>query len=137
MNADIFLIAERRCSRAAPSGKSLWAAGETLLRCATSRGARIDLAGLAAEVFGPLVAFVAPATPPATPGGTSPADLMKDVNAAQELVRPAVGKNRNVMCDLPDIYTFLRARSDGAQVCPPEHEPKPAAFEKVEDACLT
>ena|ERR1700712_3403554 len=60
----------------------------------------------------------------------------KDVNAAQELVMPAFGKNRNVMCDLPDIYTFLRARSDGAQGCPPEHEPKPAALEKVEDACL-
>jgi len=62
----------------------------------------------------------------------------KDVNAAQELVMPAFGDNRNVMCYMPDIYTYLRARSDGAlgRNRPPEHEPKPAAFEKAEDACM-
>jgi len=62
----------------------------------------------------------------------------KDVNAAQELVMPAFGDNRNVMCYLPDIYTYLRARADGAlgRNRPSEHEPKPAAFEKAEDACM-
>ena len=38
----------------------------------------------------------------------------KDVNASQELVMPAFGDNRNVMCYMPDIYTYLRARADGA-----------------------
>jgi methanol metabolism-related c-type cytochrome len=62
----------------------------------------------------------------------------KDVNAAQELVMPAFGENRNVMCYMPDIYTYLRARADGAlgRNRPAEHEPKPAAFEKAEDACM-
>jgi methanol metabolism-related c-type cytochrome len=62
----------------------------------------------------------------------------KDVNASQELVMPAFGDNRNVMCYMPDIYTYLRARSDGAvgRNRPSEHEPKPAAFEKAEDACM-
>ncbi|GJE11430.1 MULTISPECIES: c-type cytochrome, methanol metabolism-related [Methylobacterium] len=62
----------------------------------------------------------------------------KDVNAAQELVMPAFGDNRNVMCYMPDIYTYLRARAEGAlgRNRPPEHEPKPAAFEKAEDACM-
>jgi methanol metabolism-related c-type cytochrome len=62
----------------------------------------------------------------------------KDVSASQELVMPAFGDNKNVMCYLPDIYTYLRARSDGAlgRNRPPEHEPKPAAFEKAEDACM-
>ena len=63
----------------------------------------------------------------------------KDVSAAQDLVMPAFGENRNVMCYLPDIYTYLRARSDGAlgRNRPPEHEPKPAAFTKAEDACMS
>ncbi|SFL29508.1 c-type cytochrome, methanol metabolism-related [Methylobacterium pseudosasicola] len=62
----------------------------------------------------------------------------KDVNASQELVMPAFGDNRNVMCYMPDIYTYLRARSDGAigRNRPAEHEPKPAAFAKAEDACM-
>ena len=60
------------------------------------------------------------------------------MNASQELVMPAFGDNKNVMCYLPDIFTYLRARSDGAlgRNRPPEHEPKPAAFEKAEDACM-
>ena len=62
----------------------------------------------------------------------------KDVNASQELVMPAFGDNRNVMCYMPDIYTYLRARSDGAvgRNRPAEHEAKPAAFAKAEDACM-
>lgn len=62
----------------------------------------------------------------------------KDVNASQELVMPAFGDNRNVMCYMPDIYTYLRARSDGAvgRNRPAEHEPKPAAFTKAEDVCM-
>lgn len=62
----------------------------------------------------------------------------KDVNAAQELVMPAFGDNRNVTCYLPDIYTYLRARAEGAlgRNRPAEHEPKPAAFTKAEDSCM-
>ncbi|MCJ2092511.1 c-type cytochrome, methanol metabolism-related [Methylobacterium sp. J-072] len=62
----------------------------------------------------------------------------KDVNASQELVMPAFGDNWNVMCYLPDIYTYLRARSDRAvgRNRPAEHEAKPAAFAKAEDACM-
>ena len=48
----------------------------------------------------------------------------RDVNASQELVMPAFGENKNVMCYLPDIYTYLRARSDGAigRGRPADHE---------------
>ncbi|MDP4026080.1 c-type cytochrome, methanol metabolism-related [Methylobacterium sp. NEAU 140] len=62
----------------------------------------------------------------------------KDVSASQELVMPAFGDNRNVTCYLPDIYTYLRARAEGAlgRNRPPKHEPKPAAFTKAEDACM-
>ncbi len=62
----------------------------------------------------------------------------RDVSAAQELVMPAFGDNRNVTCYLPDIYTYLRARAEGAlgRNRPAEHEPKPAAFTKAEDSCM-
>lgn len=62
----------------------------------------------------------------------------KDVSASQDLVMPAFGDNKNVTCYLPDIYTYLRARAEGAlgRNRPPEHEPKPAAFTKAEDACM-
>ncbi|MGV7034412.1 c-type cytochrome, methanol metabolism-related [Methylobacterium symbioticum] len=62
----------------------------------------------------------------------------KDVSASQDLVMPAFGDNKNVTCYLPDIYTYLRARAEGAlgRNRPSEHEPKPAAFAKAEDACM-
>jgi methanol metabolism-related c-type cytochrome len=62
----------------------------------------------------------------------------KEVNAAQQLVMPAFGMNRNVMCYIDPIYVYLRARSDGAlgRQRPDEHEPKPDAFKKAEDSCM-
>jgi hypothetical protein len=62
----------------------------------------------------------------------------KDVNAAQDLVMPAFGANRNVMCYIDPIYVYLKARSDGAigPGRPARHQPKPADFAAAEDACM-
>ena len=62
----------------------------------------------------------------------------KDVNAAQQLVMPSFGDNRNVMCYIDAIYIYLRARSDDAlgRGRPEQHAPKPAAFSKAEDQCM-
>ena len=62
----------------------------------------------------------------------------KDVNAAQTLVMPTFGENKNVMCYIDAIYIYLRARSDGAlgRSRPEKHAPKPEAFSKAEDQCM-
>jgi methanol metabolism-related c-type cytochrome len=62
----------------------------------------------------------------------------KDVSAAQQLVMPALGENKNVMCYIDAIYVYLRARSTGAldRQRPEDHEPKPAAYGKAEDQCM-
>ncbi|KQO65477.1 c-type cytochrome, methanol metabolism-related [Methylobacterium sp. Leaf88] len=62
----------------------------------------------------------------------------KDVNSAQQLVMPAFGDNRNVMCYIDDVYVYLRARADGVigRGRPAEHEPKSESFKKREDACM-
>ena len=62
----------------------------------------------------------------------------KAVSSSQDLVMPAQGDNKNVMCFIDEIYTYLRARGDGAigRGRPEKHAPKPAAFEKAEDACM-
>ena len=62
----------------------------------------------------------------------------KDVNTAQDLVMPAFGENKNVMCYIDAIYIYLRARSDNAvgRGRPEKHAPKPAAFGKAEDECM-
>ena len=62
----------------------------------------------------------------------------KTVNAASNLVMPAWGDNRNVMCYIDDIYIYLRARADGAlgRGRPAEHAPKPAAFTAAENQCM-
>ena len=62
----------------------------------------------------------------------------QNVNAAQQLVMPALGTNKNVMCYIDAIYVYLRARSDGAlgRQRPDQHEPKPAAFQTAEDQCM-
>ncbi|NEU10954.1 c-type cytochrome, methanol metabolism-related [Methylobacterium sp. BTF04] len=62
----------------------------------------------------------------------------KDVNASEQLVMPAFGENKNVMCYIDDVYVYLRARSDGVigRGRPAEHEPKSATFKKAEDACM-
>ncbi len=62
----------------------------------------------------------------------------KDVSASQDLMMPAEGTNKNVMCFIDDIYIYLRARSDGAvgRGRPDKHAPKPDAFTKAEDQCM-
>ena len=48
----------------------------------------------------------------------------KDVNAAQDLVMPSFGLNKNVMCYIDDIYVYLRARANDAvgRERPAKHE---------------
>jgi hypothetical protein len=60
------------------------------------------------------------------------------VNTAQDLVMPAFGTDKNVMCVIDDIYVYLRARSDGAlgRDRPQNHEDKPAAATKWQDTCF-
>jgi methanol metabolism-related c-type cytochrome len=62
----------------------------------------------------------------------------KDVSASQDLVMPANGENKNVMCFIDAIYIYLRARSDGAvdRGRPEKHAPKPDAYTKAEDECM-
>jgi methanol metabolism-related c-type cytochrome len=62
----------------------------------------------------------------------------KDVSAAQQLVMPANGENKNVMCFVDAIYIYLRARTDDAvpRGRPEKHAPKPASFTKAEDECM-
>jgi methanol metabolism-related c-type cytochrome len=62
----------------------------------------------------------------------------QNVSASQDLVMPSLGNNKNVMCYLDAIYTYLRARADGAvdRGRPEKHAPKPAAFTESEDKCM-
>lgn len=62
----------------------------------------------------------------------------KNVSNSENLVMPALGENKNVMCYIDAIYIYLRGRSDGAigRGRPAEHEPKPAAFGAAEDSCM-
>ena len=62
----------------------------------------------------------------------------KDVSAAQDLVMPSLGENKNVMCYIDAIYIYLRARSTDAigRGRPAEHEPKPPGYSAAEDSCM-
>jgi methanol metabolism-related c-type cytochrome len=62
----------------------------------------------------------------------------KSVSASQDLVMPANGDNKNVMCFVDAIYVYLRARADDAvgRGRPDKHAPKPPAFSKAEDECM-
>lgn len=55
-----------------------------------------------------------------------------------ESVMPALGDNKNVMCYLDGIYTYLKGRSDGliARGRPKGKDAKPAALGDAENACL-
>jgi methanol metabolism-related c-type cytochrome len=61
-----------------------------------------------------------------------------NVSTSTNSVMPAFGTNKNVMCYLDDIYTYLRARSDGVlgRGRPPKHEHKPPEAKANEDACM-
>ena len=62
----------------------------------------------------------------------------KNVSASQDLVMPAFGTDKNVMCFIDDIFIYLRARANGAvgRGRPQNHAPKPEAFTKAEDQCM-
>jgi methanol metabolism-related c-type cytochrome len=66
------------------------------------------------------------------------ANGMQDVSTAQTLKMPALSTNPNVMCYIEDIYTYLRARADGAlgRGRPAKHEPKPKSAADAENACM-
>lgn len=55
-----------------------------------------------------------------------------------ESVMPALGDNKNVMCYLDGMYTYLKARSDGVMPRgrPKGKDPKPEALGEFENACL-
>jgi len=69
---------------------------------------------------------------------TTVASGKQAVSSSQNLVMPALGTDKNVMCFVNEIYTYLRARSDGAlgRGRPEKHEPKPAGFEASVDQCM-
>jgi methanol metabolism-related c-type cytochrome len=62
----------------------------------------------------------------------------KDVTAAQDLVMPALGLDKNVMCYIDDIYVYLRARANGAldRGRPAKHDDKPEAAKNWENSCM-
>jgi methanol metabolism-related c-type cytochrome len=62
----------------------------------------------------------------------------KDVNAAQDLVMPALGVDKNVMCYIDNIYVYLRARANGAlgRGRPTKHDDKPEAAKNWENTCM-
>jgi methanol metabolism-related c-type cytochrome len=62
----------------------------------------------------------------------------QNVSSSQDLVMPANGDNKNVMCFIDAIYIYLRARADDAigRGRPEKHAAKPEAFTKAEDECM-
>jgi methanol metabolism-related c-type cytochrome len=62
----------------------------------------------------------------------------KEVNASQNLVMPAFGSNKSVMCYADDLYVYLKARSDEAvpRGRPPKRADKPGTATTFENDCL-
>ena len=62
----------------------------------------------------------------------------KAVNAAQNLVMPALGDDKNVMCYIDDIFVYLRARANKAvgRDRPAKHADKPDGATKWENSCM-
>ncbi len=62
----------------------------------------------------------------------------KAVNASQNLVMPALGDDKNVMCYIDDIYVYLRARANDAvgRDRPSKHADKPDGAAKWENSCM-
>ena len=63
---------------------------------------------------------------------------IKQVNAAENLVMPSFGNNKNVVCYIDDIYIYLKARADGVlpRGRPAKHEPKPETAKSYEESCM-
>ena len=62
----------------------------------------------------------------------------QNVSSSQNLVMPALGANKNVMCYINAIYVYLRARSTDAvgRGRPEDVAKKPAEFTTAENACM-
>ena len=62
----------------------------------------------------------------------------QNVSSSQNLVMPALGANKNVMCYINAIYVYLRARSTDAvgRGRPEDAEKKPAEFTTAENSCM-
>jgi methanol metabolism-related c-type cytochrome len=62
----------------------------------------------------------------------------QNVTTSEQLVMPAFGNDKNVMCYLDDICVYLRARSDGVlpRGRPASHEDKPPEAKSFEDSCM-
>jgi methanol metabolism-related c-type cytochrome len=62
----------------------------------------------------------------------------RDVTASSDLVMPALGTDKNVMCYIDAIYVYLRARANGAlgRGRPEKHEDKPEAAKNWENTCM-
>jgi hypothetical protein len=60
------------------------------------------------------------------------------VNTAVQKKMPSFGTDPNVMCYLDDIYTYLKARSDGVvgRGRPAKHADKPPEATEAENACM-
>ena len=62
----------------------------------------------------------------------------QNLDGSGNSVMPALGDNRNVMCYIDDIYTYLRAR--GTDAIPrgrPQKKDRPSeTFREAEDACM-
>lgn len=102
---------------------------DTCLRCHGPDGAGSSYAPDLTEAlkninYSQFIAFVA--------GG------IKQVNASQNLVMPSFANDKNVMCFVQEIYTYLRARSTGAigRGRPAKHAPEPKGFEEASYKCL-
>jgi methanol metabolism-related c-type cytochrome len=63
---------------------------------------------------------------------------IKAVNTSQQLVMPAFADDKNVMCFIQEIYSYLKARSDGAvgRGRPAKTEPAPKGFDEASYKCL-
>jgi methanol metabolism-related c-type cytochrome len=61
-----------------------------------------------------------------------------EVNTAVQKKMPSFGTDPNVMCYLDDIYTYLKARSDGVlgRGRPTKHADKPPEATEAENACM-
>ena len=62
----------------------------------------------------------------------------KNFENGQDKVMPELGLDKNVMCYIDDIYTYLKARSDDAldRGRPRGHDPKPKAWLDAQDSCM-
>ncbi len=63
---------------------------------------------------------------------------IKAVNTAQQLVMPPFAEDKNVMCFIQEIYSYVRARSTGAlgRGRPAKTAPSPKGFDEASYKCL-